>query len=702
MANANRQALRPRGAVLIVTLLAMLLLAALVFYVLNLGQQVNHRILTQHGADSAGAAGAGWIARSMNTVAMNNIAISRHIASVNVLDSLPTATSSALDEQQFFLEQIRANQANSIPAPLGVVVNQQIDKLSEELAEEVNLLLPVRAQFIANDVTLLSHYQSSAGEGRLWQAMRALDQVNQATMQNLGTLAQVNAARGGQVNLEHTDAHGAALLLPTAVHVPYLRGRFADFERPVKNGLLPDAADHMVVRRGPYDTVFGWRTARHDDAGPGTRPPDPDPSGGVVGGDSPFGGGPGNHAGRQYRQRQQVGYYTYGTQGQSWRAPPGPGHALRQLRAFTNPWPTRRPNLRYSRYYTWAVRQADVKLNYIWPDGGFPFGDHFAKPHWSRNYGALPPVDQPLAFSECAYFRLQIKSRYPRGSAQFLTNSDSWWYEARRRFDGTYRDEDSMFEIIRRYGWWLPTYIDNQGVRRYRTNAADLPNVIQVGARTWLFETRYEVLFDREIGIEPADLDGDGNMDHQPAYFYQVVIFAGVNENPIPAGPFRPAEYASRPGYAAAMADASRVERIANPYDGFDAASAEAPAPIDLDHSRAGYFAAQRAESFNTLAIARHHDRALMWPSRFNGDKPYPYMVAVAQFNLFNDHSWDLWTPMWQAQMQPVRQYPQWVAWLDDAVASGSAITTLSNQELAELDQYLRSTEPLAALLLNH
>ena len=49
-----------RGAVLIVMITAITLLVGLVFFVINLGDQVNRRLSLQNAADSAAISGAGY------------------------------------------------------------------------------------------------------------------------------------------------------------------------------------------------------------------------------------------------------------------------------------------------------------------------------------------------------------------------------------------------------------------------------------------------------------------------------------------------------------------------------------------------------------------------------------------------------------------------------------------------------------------
>ncbi|MEM1099127.1 MAG: pilus assembly protein TadG-related protein, partial [Planctomycetota bacterium] len=65
------------GVVLVAALLALVLLASAVFFVFNVGTHIHRKIETQHAADAAAIAGAGWVARTMNLVAMNNVESAR-------------------------------------------------------------------------------------------------------------------------------------------------------------------------------------------------------------------------------------------------------------------------------------------------------------------------------------------------------------------------------------------------------------------------------------------------------------------------------------------------------------------------------------------------------------------------------------------------------------------------------------------------
>jgi len=700
-----------RGAVMVITLFATVLLAGLLFFVINLGRQVNDRVEVQHAADASVEAGATWVARSLNTISRNNIAISRHIANVNVLDSFPDATEAAYHEMQFLDEHIDASTLiSSTSSRLNSVVRVEVGKLDDNLAQETAELMPVASFFDRTDVTSLTHYESDSGRrGQLWQAMHSLDQYSNALAEQLGDLAHVNAAAGGNVNLARDNQPSSSLLLPVSPQLPIHRGRFNDFKRPVLAGQLPDAINDDVDHRGPYDTVFGWRRNHYERGDPTGGPTSPGTTGGVNGGGgSPVGGGPGNHGGSGPGYEWIIdGYQTFGTQGRTWQSNPGTGWAYGQIAGFIS----RRERINLidgrRRYYNWLTQQADVKLNYVWPHPSFPYGDQFARPVWSSSYPSnLPQVGRDLPFSETAYYRLDIKSKYPRGSSQFMASSNTWAFEMHQNRRSNIATNSNFF-VVFHPGWWLRPYRNDDGEMQYPLDPVEINpyyengNFTKVGDRAWLNEFDYTVNFDLEIDIEP-EYDDEENIIPQQAYFIQVVIYAGINTNPVKPGVFNPNGYAGNDFARDAIQDDSLTWTIANPYRGFDRNDDDAPAPLDIDHDAVGVGSQGAQQRLEYLAITRRNDHALLWPGRFQGEKPYPNIVSIAQAQVFNDHSWDLWTPMWQSRLQKVNDYDQWLEVLESAAEEGEDAPSMRADQIAALRDYMNSTQLLAPAMLNH
>jgi len=187
----------------------------------------------------------------------------------------------------------------------------------------------------------------------------------------------------------------------------------------------------------------------------------------------------------------------------------------------------------------------------------------------------------------------------------------------------------------------------------------------------WRDEWEYEIYEDRAIGL-PGVKDADGQWATQTAYRIDTFIFLAVNVG-------------------------EEVE-VPNPHN-FSGRS-ELPAPTDLDHDSIPHGegdadAPARLELLNFLAVARIDDTPVGWKSRFRGGKPYPHQVAVAQAHVFNNHSWDLWTQMWEAQLRPIRDVEGWIAKMDQSDSHDD----LDSQDVEDLADYMRAVQKYGELI---
>lgn len=621
---------RERGVILIITMLSVLLLAGLVLWVLNLGQQVNHRVSTQNTADATARAAGGWVARSLNTVAANNTDMARYIALINVLDAMPQAVDYTRRESELMLESLGNQNARGVtgtPSQLAQLVEDFYAQLYSELDDQVADIVPTDEFYKSIDVRRMTRYP----DGSIWQALYGLDELNQSIMENVGTMAQVSAVAGGRVNRIAGDS--AAFALPTVPTVPYRRGNFNDFERPVLDGRLPDDIDDEQYNRGPWDAVFGWRDFDYEGGTyvPGTR-------------QIASGGSPGNPISRQtgnnghWTDQEIVGYHPYGPQ--SWM--------LRRIGWY------RDSHLYHTRLSMYQSRLTRYKSDYVWPRGQ---NRRVINPDWIIDWDTALATAQAGSsdIKETAYFAIEIKSKYPRTDSRFLT-------------PGTWAPDivDPGWDHNPRIAWL-------GGWRR-------LDDTRKICDHVWRYEWEYSVFYDPEIGITPeynTVTNPDGTTTQvpvaQPVYRVDHFAFAGINVGP----------------------DASTD----SPYTGFDPDSADAPAPTDMDHGaveRTDEDARWRYLSY--LGVARQTDMPQAWASRFRGQRPYPNMVAIAQVKVFNNHSWDLWTQMWRAEMEPVSNYDGWV----DAIANGQLPADVNPQEVEDLAHYFTATAPLAGIMLGH
>lgn len=637
---------RQRGVVLIITLLAIVLMVALILFVLNLGQQVNRRIQIQDTADASAIAGATWVARTLNSVAHNNVSTARYISLVAVLDAMPLSTEFALIEQTALHQALQAQLQRGYTSGSTSLANklkEVLEAYEQELAGEIDQLQTVDGLFDDFDITEVTYYQSPSGRGQLWQAMTAMDEVSQTLMENLGSLAQRGAVDAVETQ---PDLHNAAgFMLPLTPSIPYQRGQFNDYQRPVRNGILPPDIDDLAERRGPFDAVFGWRDLIDQRVGANWVPGNSQTVGGGRG-SVPIGRGAGNSGGHWEGGEIQVSeYVVWGTH----------SHHLRRLGDFVY------NHLRNTRLGWWANTMSRAKLDYLWPpEDDPPVANEeepqlaqTVRPEWIIDYNTAlaTAAAEPERIVNTAFFAVEIKSRYPRGHALFL--SDGSW---------SLVEENDIRQprLVRLGGWHDPRQWESA------------PSVTQVVQHGWRDEWEYEVWFDYEVGIQPL-VDDTGQPVSQTVYRIDHFYFAGIN--------------------------VGDEQGIADPFVGFDPNSAQAPAPMNLDYRRVSRSDESRERYLTYLGVARRGDQAQAWPSRFNGNKPYPNSVALAQVRVFNNHSFDLWTQMWHAKLEPVGRYD---AWLTEASATVGSDSAVNSADLSELESYLIATSDLARVFLEH
>ena len=79
-----------RGQAMVLGVIYFLLLAALVFLVINSGKKANSKITMQNTADATAATSATWIARGLNTISMCNVTQTQLMSVIVLLDSMET------------------------------------------------------------------------------------------------------------------------------------------------------------------------------------------------------------------------------------------------------------------------------------------------------------------------------------------------------------------------------------------------------------------------------------------------------------------------------------------------------------------------------------------------------------------------------------------------------------------------------------
>jgi len=602
---------RGRGAVILMMLFGAFMIVGMLAYIFNTGRHAQLRQQTQHAADATAISGGGYIARSFNTVAMNNVEMSRLIAVVQMLDAVPLATEYTLLDVQATLECVKRQQANGGTGdPLG---DQTLAAIAQDLYEQEYKLTEMDRFFNHSgyDVREMTFYDSEFGRGELWKAMESLDAISSATMEHLRELTYLTAYEDGLRNLPYDLSRSmAAFVMPVDGVAVWKRYEFDDFRDPVTRGRLPDWVDDEVTNRGPYDTIFGWRAEQRE----AIEIPNPDynPSRTTNRAGSRWSGG----TGRGGRRNIQIGsellsYTTYGTW--QWLA-----DVLRR-RVDTE-------NVLYNSQFTTRVnRMAGNKLNYLWAGSAREWP--FLEPEWITDFAQAQAI---------------IEARTPRVAyTQFIR------MDYRQQFiNDVPVGPESMtdWQILRPRGGWT-----------------SVPGATKTGDHRWEDQATIEWEVTRVI-----DDEGTTTTDEYRTEYRWIFVWAGINVGP------------------------QITIRDPNNFS----SRADLPAPIDFDHTvmPRPYEGSLDVpySPFTYLAVVKQPNDAMAWDGLFD-TSAFDGHVAIAQVSVFNNHSWDLWTQMWHAQLEPVGFYDYYV---DNMVAT--------DQEVLDVIEYLRTLKTLAPEMLQH
>lgn len=621
--------LRPRlrrsgfrgGAVMIVALLGLVLLAAMVFYIFNVGNHVAKRVETQNAADNAAISGARWMARSFNTVAMNNVESARLIALANVMDSIPQSVDYTLIDTQSILQSMDAQRVRGMGAD-SAWLDGGMDLAYDTFTRQQELLEPMD-EFLNNsgyDIARMTHYRgTNDARGDIWQAIESLAALSQATMDNVGVLAQYSAFRGAQISQRESGKSSGGIMLPWRSDIPWEPGAFDEFRSPVIDGLLDGDQDDKVNNRGPFDTIFGFRQIRStaerrsleievelEYANPWVPPP---PSEEII-------------------SREPFGYSTYGAyldvRQNAMSLGVGPaGISGRYQEALLDPADAADHPLVPSLWARRVAFMSDQKINGAFP--GSAAARIVREPIWVTDYDTAVAMEE-AGEPEIAY-GLYLLFTY-------------------------YRDEYTGIPP-------KEPILETWGLVRPERNVLNPPNLAKVGEHIWR-DDRVERYVD-SVGTSYG------------RRFIRYYVFLGVNIGP--------------------------EAEVRNPNNFTNLQRGSMPGPVTFPIGQFGPDETNRRDNLTFLGIAHQPKEAKFWPEGFDGDRPDRLMVGLAQAEVFNNHSWDLWTQMWHAQLTPVNGLDQWMDELEDPQGVGQ-MPWLLESDVSEVTSYLQAAQPLMNLML--
>ena len=722
---------RRGGAVLVMALLGMSLLVALMFYVYNVGDRVNDRLTLQNAADSAAVSGAGWIARSMNTTAMNNVASSRVLGILPVLDAFPLASELAILELDTIADgldaQTDALQAllNSMQEPGLVGSLPGMRELSERLRAQADIIRPFEEAINGDSFSMEKvTYWRVPGEngdpphGTIWRAARALEEYSQATLDSAGLLAQFNAGRFGKENEAHT-----AILIPVIPEIPNKRGTYDDFRPPIEGhvrvwgnnegsygemkesgkdgGGIPDFA--YFHRMGPWARMYPWRhmhrtrvstgarvvESREKIPGTGTTTKvwvDPSPERRAIlarGGKSPLPGvGSSARRGGQSGSAENDGGWKDVTTGEEYTTVQKTVPTYKWVTdGYTTYgplyWAMREVNryaskhLADTKFAEYTDKIAYIKLGYMFPGKGAKDLKSIHYSNWITDYEkAIELVALPeTRVKETILYYFDIASSVPESSPDFMK-------------PGTYRTNGGLALMSRSSGWHDPATFDG-----YRPDANLICNYI------WKSTDTYETTEDPEIGIEykGGAMDPDTAMPTNPVFQKVYVV-----------------EYCMF-----GAADIGGEREVGNPFNWSDSEFDDLPAPLlinvedfeDYNSENPNVNLGVRRSNFAFLALSKRPNDPPIWAKRFRGANPTGATTTLAQAKVFNSTSWGLWTQEWQVQLTPVNRWANWTQKIemDVPTAQQRTLGAVDEATLRKILEYMQALTPeMAEKFIGH
>ncbi len=140
---------------------------------------------------------------------------------------------------------------------------------------------------------------------------------------------------------------------------------------------------------------------------------------------------------------------------------------------------------------------------------------------------------------------------------------------------------------------------------------------------------------------------------------------------------------------------------IRDPYNFTPAERAALPGPVNFDVTQVLPSDESRRESLTFLGISHQPKDAAFWSAAFDEGRVDQKLVGLAQAEVFNNHSWDLWTQMWQAQLVPIDDLG---GWMDSLIEPPdvSAMDWLDADDVTTVVDYLEAVRPLADVMLEH
>lgn len=421
--------------------------------------------------------------------------------------------------------------------------------------------------------------------------------------------------------------------------------RLANLHSTCPGGGIGDYA--YPHRLGPYAQLHRWRHNLYE---------------WTPAGEPGWGGDPEVGASRQYERGDLEGFITYGPY--RW--------ALSEVADRFGLVGTRSGELDTSRFSYYARLAANIKLGYVYGVQR-PQQIRYVT-RWITDYDEARQFAQNLdnrrMILRTRYYRPVVTSSVSWAHPNWLKDLDTYWADDNCcRQTEIYPPDDppASLWVWEPRGWW------DAAVQR--------PDAQKTHNHVWRWQRQYDVEHEGRVHLYERLSAETGEPIPWKLYICSWYVFGGIQ-----------------------VAEAVTVANPCNWPEG----ETDLPAPLLID-TQAGDYTDEhdegiRRSEFTVLGVASYGSPAKVWPGRFSHGNPSDAVTTVAQAEVFNNLSWDLWTQNWQAQLVPVTRWEDWMDRLPATVDSApQANPDLDPQQLQAIQEYLDSLPPeLVDIFMNH
>lgn len=223
-----------QGQIIYLTVASVLIFLSLAALIMNSGHAVTRKIEMQNAVDAAAVSGATWVARGLNNISRNNVAMTQALALMIILDALKDTGERGHAWALKFIPVAQGLCSFWLTAPVGCPWLYAL-QAADLVFQYINAARPM----------------IEGAKRGLWGIMGALEKISEAIRVSFPAIGYIEAEKIGQLN----KAEGIRMY-PLVPRMPVEKGQFSDLCHPTRVG--SPSFYPSPIQRG-YHPLLGYR-----------------------------------------------------------------------------------------------------------------------------------------------------------------------------------------------------------------------------------------------------------------------------------------------------------------------------------------------------------------------------------------------------------------------------------------------------------